>query len=193
MKKVRVIQVFALLLCSFMFVGCGFKSSKILPSSEVTITSKWNTLESVDGAYEKILLGNTPEQLRVMGIDDNTPNLKVLGKRTTIEQLTPNKKEVDREVIESCQNSKNCYSFLITSSKKNTNRIGNAAKDIFGFEKITKETGWYIEAMFIFVDNKLVFKTRDKEANIEIIKKNKRPLGPLQNLDDNLGSIIKSL
>lgn len=188
----RAVVILIALLCPLMFGACGFKGPNVLPSSEVTVTSKWNTLESIDQVYEKISLGSNSEELKVMGVDANTPNLKVLGKRTTIEYLTPNKKEVDQEIIRSCQESKDCYAFLITSSKKSSKRIGNPVKDVMSFERITRETGWYIEAMFVFVDGKLVFKARDKEANIEIIKKEKRPLGPLQNLDDDIGSIIKS-
>jgi hypothetical protein len=69
-------------------------------------------------------------------------------------------------------------------------RIGNATADLFGFVRTVETTGWKATALFVVLDDVVVYKAFSGEPHVYLHVKQNKPLGPLQEVG---GSALKSV
>lgn len=67
-------------------------------------------------------------------------------------------------------------------------RNGSLVLDLLGFERVTEETGWSAEVIFLTQDGRVVYKILSGRPRIEEVRDSIQPLGPLQDLGDKMMS-----
>jgi hypothetical protein len=69
-------------------------------------------------------------------------------------------------------------------------RHGSLILDIFGFKRKTHESGWRFKGLILIKDELVVYKLSSGEPLVSREEKKLKPLGPLQELDLNVGSAV---
>jgi len=65
-------------------------------------------------------------------------------------------------------------------------RTGDFFLDIFGFERMTVNTGWSAEIVFLVQDGRVAYKVMSGKPNIQDSHDRVQPLGPLQDIGDTV-------
>jgi len=63
-------------------------------------------------------------------------------------------------------------------------RHGNLLLDVFGFKRLTHQSGWRFKGLILIKDNVVVYTLASGEPDISHEDANIKPLGPFQDLDD---------
>jgi hypothetical protein len=96
--------------------------------------------------------------------------------------------------VRDCIESKDCcqaYELVVTST--HNRRYGNLFLDVFGFKKKTHINGWNFKALIVAKDERVVYKLRSGEPNVNRYEKKIKPLGPLQELDSMVGRALSGM
>jgi hypothetical protein len=173
--------------------GCG----SLLPSSDKYEKSGWGGFDSVMASYDKIEPGKTTtDQLIALGFDPSkTANVRSLNylevsslflhnPSITLADLAP-------EVRECLESGNGCRALLLELSRTRRERYGSVPLDVFGFRKYAKEDGWQFKALIVLDNDLVVHKIWSGSPNVSRVDKEKRPLGPLQDVD--LGTALRRL
>lgn len=165
--------------------GCA---SMVLPSEKEQQKSKWNSFEDVKISYTSVEPhSSTFEDLRNAGFDPQTmPNITTLSYLDAINRFSAMLKKEDLPPgIQACIAAQDgCKAYLAQISSISRDRVGNVAADLFGFRQQTKVTGWRFEAMFLLVDDIVVYKLWSGTPAVEEYGTRTKPLGPIQDLSD---------
>lgn len=170
-------------------------SSSLLPSEKRIGDSKYSGFNDVKQRYDMVSVDQTTvADLVSIGFDPfNSQNVEILNYTDVIGKFMPNnniKKEDLPEGVSACISAREkCFPFTMHFEKMNTDRIGNAAADIFGFVREKETRGWTFGAMFIVIDGVVRYKLYQGEPHHYQYKKEKKPLGPLQSVGD---AVIKN-
>ncbi len=165
--------------------GC----STMLPSSKVTVDSRWRDFDSAKAEYEKIIPGKTTLQdLKEMGFDPYTvPNIRILTATDVISIFMPNpsiKLETLDPGLQKCIESKGrCIAYRIEPTIQNNKRIGSFWLDLLSFKRDTVSSGWEFKGLITIVDGTVVY--RDPvggRPSISTEEVQTKPLGPLQDI-----------
>lgn len=174
----------------FSLNGC----SNVLPQSKELTISPWNAYDEASASFAKIETGKTRyEDLKALGFDpDVTPNIKRITYIDILGRFLPNPsiriEDIDPAVSKCIRAREACYGLLVAPGLIDKERFGNAFKDVFGFERKTRITGWRFDGLVIVQDDLVVYKLAGGNANINELEERKRPLGPFQELSIN-GSV----
>ena len=168
--------------------GC----TSVLPSDNVRNGTGISTFQSIKSKYDGIVLDYTPMETMVqMGFDPyNTTNVEILSYTDIIVKFMPSDNILISDLpigIQKCLAVREqCFSFNVTYTESDTNHIGNATLDVLGFVEEVEVKGWHFSAIFIMVDDVVVYKLfKGNPKEYQYIKKT-RPLGPLQKIGNNL-------
>jgi len=189
--------ILSISLLVFLFINTGCQS--MLPSETKHSQIKWQTYHDAQVEFDKIIPNQTTlEQLKSMGYNlTNTPNIKVLTYLDVVNIFMPNASitldEVHPEVKKCIQAKDKCHAYELNIDVISKQRFGNPVSDIFGFRKNTKITGWKFRALILMRDDVVVYKLCSGDPSINTTEKKKNPLGPFQELDNLLGSTVKSV
>jgi len=63
--------------------------------------------------------------------------------------------------------------------------------DMFNFKRETVTTGWSVEALLVFVDDKLVYELIGGQPTINEYEVKRNPLGPLQNVGEESAQSLR--
>jgi hypothetical protein len=69
-------------------------------------------------------------------------------------------------------------------------RHGNLLLDIFGFKRLTHQSGWRFKGLILIKNSVVVYTLSSGEPDISHEDSNIRPLGPFQEMDGCAGSIL---
>lgn len=195
MKIFGTKQLLSAVLLTFLFTLTG---CKVLPSEKRISQTPWKTYEEAQESLDKIIPNiTTAAELRVMGYDPaKTPNLRILTYLDLIRIFMPNAsitlEDIHPEVKRCIQAKDNCKAYELEVEVTYKDRFGNVVPDIFGFKKNTKTTGWKFRSLILVRDEKVVYKLSSGQPSLNLVEKKNNPLGPFQELDNLLGSAIKS-
>jgi hypothetical protein len=171
-----------------MLVMIGCKS--LLPEKAAYSRSPWESFEQARDSFSKIKLGvTTLDDLREVGIDiDKLPNVKhltyldVANKFGMISLKPDSRIKVPRGVLMLVKAGDRGRAYEIDAEAIKHTRQGNFLADWLGFRKNTHETGWKFKILMIVIDDKVEYVLHSGTPQINNMKKEKNPLGPLQNL-----------
>lgn len=189
---------------SFLAAGLVFGLSAcatdVLPSTSHKTTGPFATYEIAEIGYRVIQPGvTTAAKLRELGIDPKTtPNLRVINYVDVMKVFMPTDtvalKDLD-PAVQGCIGAKtSCVGYVLTPGGSATQRDGDVALDVLGFQRKTASTGWTASMLLLLVDDIVVYKLwagtpRTEERNAET-----NPLGPAQDLSgtakDAIGGAI---
>ena len=171
----RSIMLVALLLQ----LGC----STLLPTGKSVAESPWLTYDDAKSAFDSVTVGvTTVEDLKRIGFDIKaSPNLKVLNyldiaasvQAIPMQELDPG--------LQACLRARaDCRAYVFEPRRTSTKRIGNFWLDIGNFRRVSQETGWAFKALIVFVDHHVAYKLASGEPQIDQLREQVNPLGPLQ-------------
>jgi hypothetical protein len=180
-------------------VGLTSGCKHLFPSEDSRTKAKWESFEEVQASFDKVVPHETTlEDLRKMGFDPmTTPNIKILTYLDLIERFIPNAsiqmKDLHQDVRDCIESKDCCRAYELFVNTTHNRRYGNLFLDVFGFKKKTHINGWNFRALIIAKDEKVVYKLRSGEPNVNRYEKKIKPLGPLQELDSMVGRALSGM
>lgn len=179
-----IVAWLALCMCLLLLAGCA----SALPKSNQDMTSGFKDFKDVKKNFDAVVPGTTKvTELKKLGFDPKTtPNVRRLSYPDLLSVFLPNPSiriQDQAPAVRHCfEEREHCYGIQMNPSFQHSKRIGNAFLDVFGFKRTTHVTGWSFKAMFVVLDDTVVYKLWSGEPSIDTTSQVKNPLGPLQSL-----------
>lgn len=165
-----------------MLSGC----STLLPTSKKEVPSQWN---SYDEAVKSL---STFEPYRATRGDVHRGGLDphfsasiivlhfgdVLQRFSAAALIRPD--DVDRGIRDCLSAGKQCNAYAISVKKLDSHRVGSFWLDSLNFKRETVTTGWRVDALLVFVDDRVVYQLIGGQPTISEYEVLRNPLGPLQ-------------
>lgn len=181
-----IFAVFAVILA-----GCAANSASVLMNSQTEIVkSRWSYFEPTEEFYNSI----KPYETKMSGFGfslKKEPNVTELGYLDVVNLFLSNpsiKKEELPSGIQDCLNSQDlCRGYRVGPQDARTKGRGDAVDFLLRwgrFKKMDRTTGWEAKFYLFTKGDIVVYKLwGGGTPNIDRDKIEKRPLGPLQELD----------
>jgi hypothetical protein len=183
-----------LLLLSLLTLTTGCQS--LFLSNRNATESPWTNWDQVTIAFRQIVPNQTTvNDLKHMGFDPTvTPNISIMPyvDIVPIFMCNPNIHMSDLPVgvqvyVESKTN--NC-AYRVVLEDVRAKRHGNLLLDVFGFKRLTHNSGWRFKGLILIRNNVVVYTLSSGEPNISSEDSTVKPLGPFQDMQDSAGHII---
>jgi hypothetical protein len=100
------------------------------------------------------------------------------------------RKDLPPAVLECIDAREQSCAYLIELNNTNSHRYGNVLLDVFGFKRYTHEVGWNFKGLLLLKNGVVLYKLSSGEPKISRDDKVTRPLGPLQELDNVVFSVV---
>jgi hypothetical protein len=173
--------------------GC----SSLLPTAKTEVVSDWNSYDDVVRSLATITpYRATRDDVHRQGIDPRVnPTVTVLHFADVLQKfaaaslITPD--DVDRGIRDCLHAGKQCSGYAISVKKTYRQRVGNFWSDSLNFRRETVSTGWSVDALLVFVDDKLVYQLIGGQPTINEIELRRNPLGPLQGWGDHMPGLLR--
>ena len=190
----------ALLLSLLLGVGAalGTGCKNLFPSGTVNTVCRWESFEKAQADFDQIVLyATTVADLKKIGYDPAaTPNVKLLTYLDILQRFLVNpsirKEDMPQSIQEAVATQEHCWGFEMELSFSNRKRFGNLFLDMTGFRRNTRETGWLIKVLIVLKDDIVVYKLRSGTPHLDRLEHIKRPLGPLQEVDESVKQGVKT-
>lgn len=170
--------------------------SSWLPEETVKLEEHKVKFEDIKAKFDNVKEDRTTSaELRAMGFDPYMANnVTILSYSDIVPKFMPNSSIQLSQVplgIQKCiLATDRCSPFVMMFEETKGKRIGNATADLFGFVRTVELTGWRASMLFVVLDDVVVYKSFSGEPNVYSHTKQKKPLGPLQEIG---GSALKSV
>jgi hypothetical protein len=162
--------------------GCG----TLLPTSRSEVVSGWN---SYDDALRSMAAISpyvaTRLDVHQQGLDPHhNPSVTVLHFADVLQRFSAaaliQPADVDRGIRDCLHAGQRCSGYAVSVTKKHAVRVGNFWLDSLNFRRETVTTGWSVDALLVFVDDRLVYELVGGQPTIRTLELRRNPLGPLQ-------------
>jgi hypothetical protein len=189
---VRVVMVVMMGAAMLLTTGC---QSMFITRQSTTLT-QWTNWDQINMAFNKITPNRTTtKDLRKLGFDPNvTPNIKLMPYVDIVPIFMPNpnihKEDLPIGVRVYVEAKKGNQAYLVELENVKEKRHGNLLLDVFGFKRLTHQSGWRFKGIILIKDDTVVYTLSSGEPDISLEDSNIRPLGPFQEMDGCAGSII---
>jgi hypothetical protein len=146
----------------------------------------------VKAAFDRIEPGRSSvADLRATGFDPHAGrNVKVLTYLDVMNRFMPNNSirvaDLPAPVQEFLAAQDRALGYELEVASTRSQRFGNLCLDILGFNRKSHETGWNFKALFLVLDDRVVYKLWSAQPHIDRFEQKKKPLGPLQEIDLNV-------
>jgi len=193
----RRFKVFAVQSLAAALGACGV-SDNMLPAENATSTT-FASYEAVETAYDKVKVGETNEnELAQAGFDIKTePNIERLSYLTIMARFMPDPHITFEHLppaIQTCINAQDrCSAVVFHPTKLHAQRTGGVVPDFLAFERVSVNTGWSAEVIFLMQDGTVVYKVLQGKPNAQETTDLVQPLGPAQNLGNLVVRVGKGL
>ena len=172
----------------FGILTAGCTSTKLLPSNSSKSTSYFDSYEHAISFIELVEPNKTTaDDLTKMGIEIHGNNVKVLNYVEVMEIFLSNpaieKSDLPTGILECLGAKEGCQAYQLTIDSVEEERYGNFLIDFLNFRKKTKHTGWSFKALFVIIDDTVVYVLHSGEPKINKREIRKNPLGPIQSFD----------
>jgi hypothetical protein len=167
-------------------VACG----GMLPTSQETAKSPWNSFEEAKVAYDSIVPSQTTaKELQDIGYDPfGAENVRVLSYLDVVARFMPQGtltlEDLDPDLRACLAAREACWAIEVAPKVIDKRREGALVVDMLGFRRETITTGWQFSAVVVLEDDIVRYKIWDGAPSIEETTVTKKPLGPLQEMDE---------
>jgi hypothetical protein len=188
--RIAILAVLVALLS--LATGC----QSLFSSNRTATQSPWTNWDQVNIAFNHIIPNHTTlSDLQSMGFDPNvTPNIKIMPYVDIVPIFMPNPNIHIGDLpigvriyVEAMTN--NC-AYMVELQDVQEKRHGNLMLDVFGFKRLTHQSGWRFKGLILIKDSVVVYTLSSGEPDISSEDSIIKPLGPFQNLDDCAGRIL---
>ena len=190
-KSANLAAIISLLLITVFFLGgCATinKGNRLLPSSASQTVSGFSNYEEVKAAFDAVKEGETTvNDLEKMGLVGPNVDIKnFLEVRNYFLGSNPSYGLGDLpDGVQRCMEAKEkCQGYIVTLNFSHNEYVGSFWKNMFGFQKEMDVTGWNCQPYFVIVGDTVVYKLWSGKPEIKQHVKEKKPLGPLQDIGE---------
>ena len=162
--------------------GC----SALLPRSQESTSSPWQTYEEAQKTFDRLVPGETTViQLRDMALDPKAnPNVTILNYTDVLRRFLLSQSislnDLD-DGVRLCVSAKTgCRGFEINQKVLNKQRTGYFLLDLLGFKRDTHTKGWAFSGLILLKDDVVIYKLTGGQPSIVGQESTQNPLGPLQ-------------
>ena len=165
--------------------------SSMLPKA-YTDASTFESFEDARIAVEKLQPMKSDKQaLENNGFNlKSHPNLKLLTHADVVRIFVPTsllkREDLDPGVLKCLEAREACRGLEVTESRISRVRTGNFWADFANFKRRTETTGWRFDALILFVNDLVVYRSWRGQPAINEVQVNTNPLGPLQDIGPSL-------
>jgi hypothetical protein len=161
--------------------------STLLPKARTDTT----TFKSYDEARDAIdaLVPNKSdrETLEKNGFSlKKHPNMTLLTHLDVMRRFLPTgllrREDLDPGVLNCLESRDSCTGVEIIGTKIASERKGNFFADFFNFDRRTETTGWRFNAIVLFVNDVVVYRSTSGQPNVNEVQESHNPLGPFQDI-----------
>lgn len=183
----------ALLAATFLIAGCA----RLLPKAQSEVHSPWGNFEEARTTFERIEPDRTTaSDLRSRGIDPYTSdNVKLLSYSDILLKFPVangwSRDSLDSGLRRCLEAGKHCIGYSIEVHDVKRDRVGGFWEDTLGFKRIVDVSGWTFNGLILLVDDRVVYTLYGGQPNVREKETSRQPLGPVQNLGDAAGSLIR--
>lgn len=177
-----------LCLSVWLLAGC----SSLLPRSQESTPSPWETYREAQAAFDKIVPGQTTlEDLVALSFDpDKIANIAILNYSDVLRRFMLNQSvtmsDLDRGVQECVQAKTVCRGFEINQRLVKKHRNGSFWLDLLGFRRETHTQGFRFNGLVLLKDRVVVYKLTGGQPVIQETENTQNPLGPVQSIGSKL-------
>lgn len=167
-------------------LACG--CSSLLPRSEESTSSAWQTYQEAQKAFDSIEPGKTTvAELKAMSLDpSNNANISILNYADVLRRFLVSQavtfNDLDHGVLECVSAKIHCRGYEIEQKAVKRHRNGNFWLDVFGFRKETHIAGWRFTGLVLLKGDVVVYKLTGGQPAIVEQQNSNTPLGPVQSL-----------
>ncbi len=174
---------------------CG--CTTLLPTSRNEVVSDW---ESYDDAMRSLGRTRPYEANRTdvhnAGLDPRrSPAVTVLHFGDVLQLFSAaaliKPEDVDRGIRDCLHAGEHCNGYAITVRKVRSDHVGNFWLDSLNFKRETVTAGWSVDALLVFVDDRLVYELIGGQPTICEYDIKRNPLGPMQGWGDAALGILR--
>lgn len=164
--------------------GC----SSLLPHSNESTASPWQTYQEAQRAFDRLVPGETTAvQLKDMNLDPSTnPNISILNYSDVLRRFLLNQSisvnDLDEGVRDCVSAKRSCRGFEVAQRIVSKQRNGNFFLDLLGFKRETQINGWAFSGLILLKDDVVVYKLTGGQPSIVSQETTSNPLGPVQAL-----------
>ncbi len=188
----RLTSVAALAGC--LAVG-GCKS--LLPNGRTEIVSAWDSYDTAVKSLSAIPpYRATRDDVHREGLDPRSnPAVTVLHFGNVLQRFAAaaliKPEDVDPGIRDCLNAGKRCSGYAVVVKKLAQRRVGNFWLDTLNFKRETITKGWTVEALLIFVEDRLVYALIGGQPTITDLEVRRNPLGPLQGWGEQAVKILQ--
>lgn len=172
--------------------GC----QSLFMSNRSATQSPWTNLDQVTIEFNKIVPNRTTvADLKLMKFDPSvTPNICILPYVDIVPIFMPNpnihKEDLPVGVEVYLESKTNNCAYSVQLQDVRAKRHGNILLDVFGFKRLTHNSGWRFKGLILIKNNVVVYTLSSGTPNISSEESIVKPLGPFQDMQDSAGRII---
>jgi hypothetical protein len=173
--------------------------SGLLPKRAEIAVSRFANFDDAYGGYERVTVGATrAKDLAALGFDyQSTANVRQLTYLDVLAVFIPESGVPLSSLPQTIQHciaaQTRCVGYALTPRTVHHDRDGDAFLDFFDFRRRTRITGWEADALFVLVDDIVVYKLWSGTPRIDKTELTVNPLGPIQDLGSVLNQVIPSI
>ncbi len=167
-------------------------------SKRTSTECQWTNWDQVNIAFDSIVPNHTTVQdLKYMGFDPKVqPNIKIMPYVDVVPIFMPNPNihlcDLPTGVQVYIEARQNNLAYCMELQNVLDKRHGNLALDVFGFKRLSHESGWRFKGLILIKNGVVVYTLSSGEPQISSDDDNFRPLGPFQDLSDSALHLISS-
>jgi hypothetical protein len=186
--KARPAGALTICVTVWLLAGC----TALLPRSEETTASPWQTYRQAQQTFDLIVPGKTTaEELKALSLDPETvPNIAILNYSDVLRRFMLNQSvtlsELDHGVQECVRARTVCRGLEINQRLVKKHRNGSFWLDVLGFKRETHTEGFRFNALVLLKDGVVVYKLTGGQPVIQETEQSQNPLGPVQSIGSKL-------
>lgn len=165
--------------------------SSLLPQAHTESTSFQSFEEARSAVAALVPMKSGRKTMEKNGFDPAAhANTKLLTHSDVVRLLVPTallkREDLDPGIVVCLEARDACYGMEIVASKIAKTRTGNFFADFSNFKRHTETTGWRFNALILFVNDLVVYRSWGGQPLVSEIEVNSNPLGPFQNVGPSL-------
>lgn len=170
--------------------------SSLLPVSRSDASSFKSFDEARDAVVALVPMQSKRSSLTKDGIDFATqPNTKILTHADVVRLLVPagllQRGDLDPGILVCVEARDACQGLDINASRIAKTRTGSFFADFINYRQRTETTGWRFNALILYVDDLVVYRSWGGQPKVEELDVSNRPLGPFQDIGPALVSTAR--
>lgn len=175
------------LVCSLSLVLLTSACSSMLPQAR-TDTTSFRSFEEARAAIEALVPMQSDRQtLEKNGFQPaGHSNTTILTHSDVVRRFVPSallrREDLDPGILVCLEARDACRGLEIVGAKISRNRMGNFWADFLNFRRHTEVSGWRFNALVLFVNDVVVYRTWGGQPAIKETERTTNPLGPFQDI-----------